>query len=162
MDSEDDVRAILTGVAGGPQPPMRLDATDLIERGGRVRRRRKRLAVAGTSTATAVVLAVAGFLAGHRVGPPEPVQPAGPGLSTVGTTAPVGPPSDLPVPATSTPPPAAEPGRVPPRSQRTSVPQVPSAPRTSSRARPTAISQPSSTPLQTRPAPPTTTTETTR
>jgi hypothetical protein len=122
MDPEDDVRAFLTGAAGGAQPPMRLDATDVIERGGRVRRRRKRWAVAGTSTATAVILAVAGFLAGHRAGPPDPVQPADPGLSTIGTTA----PSPLPpteVPATSiAPPPAAQPGRTLARTAKTTVP----------------------------------------
>ncbi|NBH09151.1 hypothetical protein GTY80_38670, partial [Amycolatopsis sp. SID8362] len=54
MDPEDDVRAYLTSAAGGAQPPMRLEAADVIERGGRVRRRRKRLAVASTSAATAV------------------------------------------------------------------------------------------------------------
>lgn len=121
MDPEDDVRAFLTGAAGGPQPPMRLEATDLIERGGRVRRRRKRWAVAGTSTATAVIFAVAGFLAGHRAGPPDPVQPADPGLSTIGTTAP-GPPPSTEVPATSIAPPAAEPGRTSARASRTTVP----------------------------------------
>lgn len=130
MDPEDDVRAILTGAAGGSQPPMRLEAADVIERGGRVRRRRKRFAVAGTSTATAVVLAVAGFLAGHRAGPPEPVQPAGPGLSTIGTTSPAASPTDLPVPATSIAPaaPTAEPGRSTPLRvpSRSSVPQDPS------------------------------------
>ncbi|MET8846584.1 hypothetical protein [Amycolatopsis sp. NPDC004625] len=150
MDPEDDVRAILTGAAGGTQPPMRLEAADVIERGGRVRRRRKRLAVAGTSAATAVVLAVAGFLAGHRVGPPEPVQPAGPGLSTIGTTAPTTPTSALPVPATSIAPPVVAPERS--RTQRTSVPQVPSA---GPRTRPTPTTQPSSTPVETRPGPPT-------
>ncbi|MEV6829300.1 hypothetical protein [Amycolatopsis sp. NPDC051102] len=151
MDSEDDVRAILTGVAGGPQPPMRLDAADLIERGGRVRRRRKRLAVAGTSAATAVVLAVAGFLAGHRVGPPEPVQPAGPGLSTVATTSPtVPPPPPIDVPATSIARPSAQPDPTRSRPQRTSIPQVPSAgPRSTSR------STPSIAPVESRPGQPT-------
>ncbi len=136
MDPEDDVRAILTGAAGGPQPPMRLEATDVIERGGRVRRRRKRFAVAGTSAATAVVLAVAGFLAGHRVGPPEPVQPAGPGLSTIGTTSPAPSPTELSVPPTSIAPaaPTAEPDRTRAHPQRTSTPQAPSAgPRETSR-----------------------------
>ncbi|MGW3996364.1 hypothetical protein [Amycolatopsis sp. NPDC004772] len=155
MDPEDDVRAILTGAAGGPQPPMRLEAADVIERGGRVRRRRKRFAVVGTSAATAVVLAVAGFLAGHRVGPPEPVQPAGPGLSTIGTT----PPTSAEVPATSIAPesPTAEPGQTRSRSSRTSVPQAPSAgPRETSR--PGRVPTPSSTPDATRPAAPTATT----
>ncbi|MDQ7805839.1 hypothetical protein Q5425_19015 [Amycolatopsis sp. A133] len=159
MDPEDDVRAILTGVAGGPQPPMRLDAADLIERGGRVRRRRKRFAVAGTSAATAVVLAVAGFLAGHRAGPPEPVQPAGPGLSTVGTTSPVpsSPPSPSEVPATSIAPPSAAPGRTTSRTARSSVPQVPSTGRPGTR--PTASTvQPSSSSIENAPEPPRATT----
>ncbi len=151
MDPEDDVRAFLTGAAGGAQPPMRLEAADLIERGGRVRRRRKRLAVAGSSTATAVVLAVAGFLAGHRAGPPEPVQPAGPGLSTIGTTAPVAPSTESPVEATSIGPPTSAPERTSPRA---SVPQVPSASRSSPRPG-LRTSQPSSTPVETRPGSPT-------
>ncbi|MEV7093339.1 hypothetical protein AB0M80_10910 [Amycolatopsis sp. NPDC051045] len=151
MDPEDDVRAILTGAAGGPQPPMRLEAADVIERGGRVRRRRKRLAVAGTSTATAVVLAVAGFLAGHRAGPPEPVEPAGPGLSTIGTTSPAPPAAELPVPATSIAPSVA-PERTSPRTPHTSVPQAPSAIRPTSRPTPT-TAQPSSGPVEMRPAP---------
>ncbi|WP_158226726.1 hypothetical protein [Amycolatopsis vastitatis] len=159
MDSEEDVRAFLNGAAGGPQPPMRLDAADVIERGGRVRRRRKRFAVAGTSTATAVVLAVAGFLAGHRAGPPEPVQPAGPGLSTVGTTSPVAPPTSLTeVPATSIAPPTTEPDHTQPRVQRTSAPQVPSAgPRSTSRPTPT-NAPPTSAPADTRQEAPRTTT----
>ncbi|WP_410668264.1 hypothetical protein [Amycolatopsis sp. cmx-4-68] len=132
MDPEDDVRAFLTGAAGGSQPPMRLEATDVIERGGRVRRRRKRLAVAGTSTATAVILAVAGFLAGHRVGPPDPVQPADPGLSTIGTTSPAPPAPVAEVPATSIAPPSVQPGRIPPRTQRSS-PQQPTVGRPADR-----------------------------
>lgn len=142
MDPEDDVRAFLTGAAGGTQPPMRLEATDVIERGGRVRRRRKRWAVAGTSTATAVILAVAGFLAGHRAGPPDPVQPADPGLSTIGTTAPSSPPAE--VPATSVPPPPeAQPGRTPARASKTTVP----TPSTRKVERPT--SPPSANPTET-------------
>jgi len=158
MDPEDDVRAILTGAAGGAQPPMRLEAADVIERGGRVRRRRKRFAVAGTSTATAVVLAVAAFLAGHRAGPPAPVEPAGPGLSTIGTTSPA-PATSIEVPATSIAPqaPAAEPDQTRPRSQRTSAPQLPSAGPRETRQTPTATS-PSSYPVPTRPGAPTVTT----
>ncbi|MFI5583792.1 hypothetical protein ACIA5G_02055 [Amycolatopsis sp. NPDC051758] len=150
MDPEDDVRAILTG-ATGDTPPMRLEAADVIERGGRIRRRRKRLAVAGTSTATAVVLAVAGFLAGHRVGPPEPVQPAGPVLSTIGTTAPSSPPPTE-VPATSIAPPAAEPGRTP-RASKTTQPTPSSARKVE---RPT--SPPSANPTSTIPEAPVATT----
>ncbi|SFW49314.1 hypothetical protein [Amycolatopsis australiensis] len=145
MDPEDDVRAFLTGAAGGPQPPMRLDAADVIERGGRVRRRRKRLAVAGTSTATAVILAVAGFLAGHRAGPANPVLPAGPGLSTVGTSAPAAP-TRTEVAATSVAPPAAAPDE-PPRTQRTTVAQPPSA--TQVPRRPSRSLSPSVTPTET-------------
>jgi len=147
MDPEDDVRAILSGAAGGSQPPMRLEATDVIERGGRVRRRRKRFAVAGTSAATAVVLAVAGFLAGHRAGPPEPVQPAGPGLSTIGTTSPPPPTTPTAVPATSIPPetPSAEPGQTRPRNPRTSIPQAPSAGPRETTTRPTLSAPTSST-----------------
>jgi hypothetical protein len=153
MDPEDDVRAILTGAAGGPQPPMRLEAADVVERGGRVRRRRKRLAVAGTSTATAVILAVAGFLAGHRAGPPQPVEPAGPGLSTIGTTSPASPTARLPVPAPSMPPSVAPKGTSP-RSPRTSVPQQPSLTRPTNRSTPT-TALPSAGPAETRTSPPT-------
>lgn len=144
MDPEDDVRAFLTGAAGGTQPPMRLEATDVIARGGRVRRRRKRWAMAGTSTATAVILAVAGFLAGHRAGPPDPVQPADPPvLSTVGTTAP-SPLAPSEVPATSVPPPPeAQPGRSPSRASKTTVP----TPSTRKVERPT--SPPSANPTET-------------
>jgi hypothetical protein len=152
MDPEDDVRAFLSGAAGGPQPPMRLEATDVIERGGRVRRRRKRWAVAGTSTATAVILAVAGFLAGHRAGPPDPVQPADPGLSTIGTTAPSSPPTE--VPATSVAPPAAEPERTPTRSSRTTSPPVAATSRKADRP----TSPPSANPTDTVPVAPTATT----
>ena len=147
-DPEYDVRAFLTGAAGGPQPPMRLDAADVIERGGQVRRRRKHWAIAGTSTATAVILAVAGFLAGHRAGPPDPVQPAGPGLSTVGTPSPE-PTSE--VPATSLPAsPVAVPGRSAPLTSPRSL--VPSAgTRPSSRPSPTTTRSPSD-PVRTRSA----------
>jgi hypothetical protein len=140
MDPEDDVRVILTG-ATGDTPPMRLEAADVIERGGRIRRRRKRFAVAGTSAATAVILAVAGFLAGHRVGLPDPVQPADPGLSTVGTTSPPKPtPSQEDVPATSIGPPEAQPGHTVPRTQRPSNP--PSAVTTRKTERPVPSSLP--------------------
>jgi hypothetical protein len=157
MDPEDDVRVFLTGAAGGTQPPMRLEAADVIERGGRVRRRRKRFAVAGTSAATAVVLAVAGFLAGHRAGPPEPVMPAGPGLSTIGTTAPLPSPSEIPVPATSIPPPSVTADRTTPRPGRAPVQETPSTSRSASRPTPTTAA-PSSAPVEPRPNAPTATT----
>ncbi|WP_328446030.1 MULTISPECIES: hypothetical protein [unclassified Amycolatopsis] len=160
MDPEDDVRVILTG-ATGDTPPMRLEAADVIERGGRIRRRRKRLAVVGTSTATAVILAVAGFLAGHRLGPPDPVQPADPGLSTLGTTAPPSPPSPLPmpsqeeVPATSIAPPEAQPGRSVPRTQRPAGPPVAASTRKSEQSK--SATPPSANPTQTVPEAPRTT-----
>jgi hypothetical protein len=130
-DPDDDVRAILAGAAGDT-PPMRFEAADVIERGGRIRRRRKRLAVVGTSTATAVILAVAGFLAGQRPGPPVPVQPADPGLSTIGTAA---PPTSAPedVPATSIGPPAAQPQQSPARTLRPAAPSSTTAPRKTER-----------------------------
>lgn len=158
MDPEDDVRAFLTGAAGGAQPPMRLDAADVIERGGRVRRRRKRFAVAGTSAATAVILAVAGFLAGHRVGPPDPVQPADPGLSTLGTTSPAPTPEE--VPATSVAPPAAEPERTSAGRSPRSAPLPPTASRSVPRA-PSTTSRPSVGPTENS-APPTAETTTSR
>ena len=96
MESEDDVRALLTHAASGP--PMRLDADGVIARGARIRRRRKRFAVAGSSAATAAAIVVAGFLAGHHGGASEPVEPAGPGPSTVETI----------TPAPSSPGPASE------------------------------------------------------
>ncbi|WP_329070594.1 hypothetical protein [Amycolatopsis sp. NBC_01480] len=92
MDPDDDVRVMFSQVTNGP--PMELDASDVIARGGRVRRRRKRWAVAGSSVATAAVLVVAGLAVGHRAGP-TPVEPARPGLSTV-------------APAPSSPPPAVQ------------------------------------------------------
>lgn len=115
MDTEDDIRGVLAHAAGGP--PMRLQADDVIARGGRIRRRRKRLAVAGSSVATALVLAVAGFTAGHRGTDPAPVQPAAPELSTVATTPP-------PSPSSTEPPPTAtiNPGAVPATSHAPVVP----------------------------------------
>ena len=102
MDTEDDIRAVLTHAAGGP--PMRLRADDVIARGGRIRRLRKRWAVVGSSVATALVLAVAGFAAGHPGTEPTPVQPAAPELSTVATTTPPPPPAvPTQAPATSRP-----------------------------------------------------------
>ncbi|WP_439385769.1 hypothetical protein [Amycolatopsis lexingtonensis] len=150
MDPEDDVRAYLTSAAGGARPPMRLEAADVIERGGRIRRRRKRLAVASTSAATAVVLAVAGFLAGHRAGPPEPVQPAGPVLSTIGTTSPA--PAPEVAPPTSIAPPAAQPERTPSRATRAPQPP-PSAGRATQRVEPS-TTRASTGPTENVPSPP--------
>ncbi|WP_326945764.1 MULTISPECIES: hypothetical protein [unclassified Amycolatopsis] len=159
VDPEDDVRVILTG-ATGDTPPMRLEAADVIERGGRIRQRRKRLAVVGTSTATAVILAVAGFLAGHRLGPPDPVQPADPGLSTIGTTAPPSPrpiPSQEEVPATSIAPPEAQPGRSVPSTQRPSSPPVAATTRKSKQPSSVSLPPPSANPTETAPEAPRTT-----
>ncbi|MEA5361754.1 hypothetical protein VA596_19595 [Amycolatopsis sp., V23-08] len=157
MDPEDDVRVILTGAAADT-PPMRLEAADVIERGGRIRRRRKRMAVVGTSTATAVILAVAGFLAGYRFGPPDPVQPADPGLSTIGTAppSPTKAPAQEEVPATSIAPPAAQPGQSP---QRTPLRPVPSSTTVRKTERPS--SPPSANPADTRQKMPTAPTEAT-
>jgi hypothetical protein len=95
MDPDDDVRVLFSQVATGP--PMQLDASEVIARGGRVRRRRKRWAVAASSAATAAVLVVAGFAVGHRAGP-VPVEPARPGLSTVAPA-----PSSSPAPGVQPP-----------------------------------------------------------
>lgn len=146
MDTEDDIRAALTHAAGGP--PMRLQADDVIARGGRIRRRRKRLAVAGSSVATALVLAVAGFAAGHRGGEPTPVQPARPELSTVApTTPPAGPAPAHVEPAPEATAPTDR--RLPPEPSTTSRPRSPTTP--SSTQKP-----PSATTVRT--APPTATT----
>ncbi|MFD9895073.1 hypothetical protein ACFWY9_37505 [Amycolatopsis sp. NPDC059027] len=108
MDENDDIRTVLSSAASGP--PMRFDAADVIARGGRIRRRRKRWAMAGSSAATAVILVVAGFMAGHHLGAdPAPIQPAGPGLSTV----PSSPSSPVPAPEQATSP------------ERQSVPEQP-------------------------------------
>jgi hypothetical protein len=109
MDPDDDVRVMLSQVTDGP--PMQLDASDVIARGGRVRRRRKRWAVAGSSAATAAVLVVAGLAVGHRAGP-TPVEPARPGLSTIAPA-----PSSSPPPAVQPPVGASSSPALPPQSQ---------------------------------------------
>ncbi|WP_235783740.1 hypothetical protein [Amycolatopsis orientalis] len=93
---DEDIKSVLShGVDG---PPLGIRAADIIERGGRIRRRRKRLAVAGSSLATAAVIVLGAVAVGGRAGEgPAPVQPAGPGLSTV-SPAPVTPPEESPLP----------------------------------------------------------------
>ena len=135
MDTEDDIRAALAHAAGGP--PMRLQADDVIARGGRIRRLRKRWAVAGSSVATALVLAVAGFSAGHRGGEPAPVQPAGrPELSTVAPAPPV-----TPAPEPTQAPAEVRPGAGEPTSSQI-APALPSSPRPVRTTSPTSTHKP--------------------
>ncbi|HWD01995.1 MAG TPA: hypothetical protein VG674_05990 [Amycolatopsis sp.] len=96
---EDDVRTLFADTPAGP--PLSLTAPGVIAHGARIRRRRKRWAVAGSSLGTVAVLALAGVAVGHR-GPaePSPIEPAGPGLSTI---APSGSPSPTPSPPTAVP-----------------------------------------------------------
>lgn len=88
---DEDIKIVLShGVSG---PPLGIRAADIIERGGRIRRRRKRLAVAGSSLATVAVIVLGAVAVGGRGGEaPAPVEPAGPGLSTVSPA----PPSEMP------------------------------------------------------------------
>jgi hypothetical protein len=118
MEPDDHVRVLLSQVTEGP--PMQLDASDVIARGGRIRRRRKRWAVAGSSVATAAVLVVAGLAVGHHAGPPAPVEPARPGLSTVATA----------------PPSSAAPGVLPPAQSALSQPSAPPRQTTAGQRRP--------------------------
>ena len=150
MDTEDDIRSALAHAAGGP--PMRMQADDVIVRGGRIRLLRKRWAVAGSSVATALVLAVAGFTAGHRGGEPTPVQPARPELSTVATTPP--PSSSEPTPAPAT----VLPGPPEPSTSRT-APAVPASTRPGRTTSPPSATQkpPSATTVHTEPPTATTT-----
>jgi hypothetical protein len=95
---DEDIKGVLShGVSG---PPLGIRAADIIERGGRIRRRRKRLAVAGSSLATVAVIALGALAVGARGGDaPVPVQPAGPGLSTLAPTPPLEtPPTAQPEP----------------------------------------------------------------
>ncbi|MFC4085309.1 hypothetical protein [Amycolatopsis samaneae] len=131
MDENDDIRTVLSSAASGP--PMRFDAGDVIARGGRIRRRRKRWTMAGSSAATAVILVVAGFLAGQHGGTdPAPVQPAGPGLSTV--------PSSPSAPSKPAPEPSAGAGESHP------PPEVPTAKTGTSQRVPSATSVPRTIP----------------
>ncbi|MEV4596247.1 hypothetical protein AB0K15_02455 [Amycolatopsis sp. NPDC049253] len=144
-DPTSDVRALFSTLPDGP--PLTLSAADVITDGARIRRRRKRLAVAGSSVATAAVLVVAGlavsFAAGHH-GPPTPVQPAGPGLSTVAPTPP--PSSSLPTapPTADTTAPADDPtpSRSPVQAPGEPPESVPSIPRTPARLPPPATTIP--------------------
>ncbi|MEV8609436.1 hypothetical protein AB0383_16135 [Amycolatopsis sp. NPDC051373] len=143
--SSTDIRALFSTLPDGP--PLTLSAADIINDGARIRRRRKRLAVAGTSGATAAVLVVAGlavsFAAGHH-GPPTPVQPAGPGLSTIAPTP--SPSSSLPTTA-PTADTTAPPGNPTPTRSAVQAPgkppeSLPSFPRTPVRLPPSATTIP--------------------
>jgi hypothetical protein len=96
-EPDEAVKAVLSGAAQGP--PLGIEVHDIIERGGRIRRRRKRLAVVGSSAATVVaVVAVTAVALGFGRSPvgPNPVEPAGPGLTTESVTP---APSTVPTPA---------------------------------------------------------------
>ncbi|WP_432849287.1 hypothetical protein ACQPXB_02540 [Amycolatopsis sp. CA-161197] len=144
--SDTDVRALFSTLPDGP--PLTLSAADVINDGARIRRRRKRLAVAGSSVATAAVLVVAGlavsFAAGHH-GPTAPVQPAGPGLSTIAPTPP--PSSSLPTApptadTTARPPGAPTPSRSAVQAPGQPPASLPSSPRTPVRLPPSATTIP--------------------
>ncbi|WP_235096759.1 hypothetical protein [Amycolatopsis decaplanina] len=120
---DEDIKGVLSHGASGP--PLGIRAADIIERGGRIRRRRKRLAVAGSSLATAAVIVFGAIAVGGRGGEgTAPVQPAGPGLSTIAPT-PVSP-----APSESTPQPEVTPGKPPPPSSAPKTDQPRSTPRT--------------------------------
>ncbi len=97
---DEDIKGVLSPEPKGP--PLVIRAADIIERGGRIRRRRKRLAVTGSALATVAVIAVGAFAVGGRGGEAPPVQPAGPGLSTVSPAPPppaeLAPPTQIPAP----------------------------------------------------------------
>ncbi|MGK4593612.1 hypothetical protein [Amycolatopsis sp. w19] len=122
---DEDIKGVLSHGASGP--PLGIRAADIIERGGRIRRRRKRLAVAGSSLATIAVIVFGAIAVGGRGGEgPAPVRPAGPGLSTIAPS-PVSPaPSESPPRAEVTPgtpaPPASAPMTDQPRSTPRSLP----------------------------------------
>ncbi|MFI7117903.1 hypothetical protein [Amycolatopsis sp. NPDC049868] len=120
---DEDIKGVLSHGASGP--PLGIRAADIIEQGGRIRRRRKRLAVAGSSLATIGVIVFGAIAVGGRGGEgPSPVQPAGPGLSTI-APAPVSPaPSETP------PRPEVTPEEPPPAATAPKTDQTRSIPRT--------------------------------
>lgn len=148
---DEDIRGVLSPELNGP--PLGIRAADIIEQGGRIRRRRKRLAVAGSSLATVAVLAIGAMAVGARGGDaPPPVEPAGPGLSTISPAPSIEPPPTArPAPETEAKPegrPGTMPTPGPPRTTtpllsqpdppgRTTVPSPPSA-----RRSPSAIAPP--------------------
>ncbi|CAM2807855.1 hypothetical protein SAXI111661_02585 [Saccharomonospora xinjiangensis] len=76
MFDDDDVRALLAEVRAEPEPPLRLDASEIVARGQRIKRRRRVLTVAGSSLAVVLVGGLVAVLAGSST--PEPAQPATP------------------------------------------------------------------------------------
>ncbi|UMP02446.1 hypothetical protein [Amycolatopsis sp. EV170708-02-1] len=120
---DEDIKGVLSHGASGP--PLGIRAADIIERGGRIRRRRKRLAVAGSSLATIGVIVFGAIAVGGRGGEgPAPVQPAGPGLSTIA-------PSPVsPAPSESTPRPEVTPEAPPAASSAPATHQPRSTPKT--------------------------------
>jgi hypothetical protein len=76
--TDDGVKTLFTGAEG---PPLGFGAADIIERGGRLRRRRKRLAVLGSSMTTVAAIVVIALASVHHADRPAPIEPAGPGLS---------------------------------------------------------------------------------
>jgi len=149
---DEDIRGVLSHGASGP--PLGIRAADIIERGGRIRRRRKRLAVAGSSLATIGVIVFGAIAVGGRGGEgPAPVQPAGPGLSTI-APAPVSP-----APSESTPRPEVTPVTPPPAASAPMTHQPRSTPRTVTPGRTTTAVPPRApTPTKQPSEPPTTAT----
>ncbi|MFD5249610.1 hypothetical protein ACFWIW_34040 [Amycolatopsis sp. NPDC058340] len=150
---DEDIKGVLShGVSG---PPLGIRAADIIERGGRIRRRRKRLAVAGSSLATIGVIVFGAIAVGGRGGEGSaPVQPAGPGLSTI-APAPVSP-----APSESTPRPEVTPEAPPAASSAPTTHQPRSTPRTVTPGR-TTTTVPPRAPIPTKqPSEPPTTTST--
>lgn len=148
---DEDIKSVLSHGESGP--PLGIRAADIIEKGGRIRRRRKRLAVAGSSLATVAVIVLGAIAVGGRGGErPAPVQPAGPGLSTI-SPAPV-------LPAPSEAPPRPEVSAEPPVQEPVPKPgQTHSTPRTSQPSRmTTAVPPRGPTPTKAPSEPPTTAT----
>ncbi|KFU80595.1 hypothetical protein BB31_13605 [Amycolatopsis lurida NRRL 2430] len=146
-EMDEDIKGVLSHGASGP--PLGIRAADIIERGGRIRRRRKRLAVAGSSLATVAVIVFGAIAVGGRGGEGSaPVQPAGPGLSTI-APAPVSPvPSETPRPEVAP--------QEPPVSETTPKPgQTRSVPRTGQPSRTTTAVPPGPTPTKQPSEPPT-------
>ncbi|MFC9255523.1 hypothetical protein [Amycolatopsis thailandensis] len=148
---DEDIRGVLSHGASGP--PLGIRAADIIERGGRIRRRRKRFAVAGSSLATVAVIVLGAIaVGGHGGEGTAPVQPAGPGLSTVSpspvTPAPAEPPPSPEV-APHDPPPVVPETSSKPGQTRT-TPRTPQPGRTTTaippRGGPTPTKEPSEPP----------------
>ncbi|MBB5854527.1 hypothetical protein ACFQ05_14555 [Amycolatopsis umgeniensis] len=136
---DEDIKSVLSHEVSGP--PLGIRAADIIERGGRIRRRRKRLAVAGSSLATAAVIVFGAVAVGGRGGEgTAPVQPAGPGLSTIS-----------PAPVTPAPSEVAPPAEVSPREPSARPSQTRSTPKTSQPGR-TTTAVPPRVPTATKPS----------